>query len=164
MKKSITGMMVYYYFVCKRKLWFFSNNLTMEENSELVGIGKLIDETTYKREKKDISIDGNVSIDFLSDWKVIHEVKKSKKIEEASIWQLKYYIFLLKQKGIDIKKGILDYPLLRKRKEIFLTTQDEERLEIILEDIYGIIFLKYPPVINKQSICKKCAYYELCYI
>ncbi len=43
--------MVYYYFVCKRKLWYFKNDVNMEHNSELVGIGKLIDEDSYGREK-----------------------------------------------------------------------------------------------------------------
>ena len=30
MKENITGMMVYYYFVCKRKLWYFCHEITME--------------------------------------------------------------------------------------------------------------------------------------
>lgn len=164
MNKPIGGVMVYYYFVCKRKLWFFTNGITMEQDSELVGIGKLIDETSYKREKKHILIDENVNIDFLKDWKVIHEVKKSRKIEEASEWQLKYYIWLLKEKGIDIEKGILDYPLLKRRKEVFLGDEDEKELQIIIMEINKIMLLKQPPAINKKSICKKCAYYELCYI
>lgn len=165
--KKITGVMVYYYFVCKRKLWLFVNDVTMEQNSELVGIGKLIDETSYKREKKHILIDENINIDFLRDWKVIHEVKKSRKIEEASKWQLKYYIWLLKKKGVAIEKGILDYPLLRRREEVFLTDEDEEKLQVILKEIDAIMLLKLPPASNKKSICRicrKCAYYELCYI
>lgn len=27
MENRITGVMVYYYFVCKRKLWYFSNEI-----------------------------------------------------------------------------------------------------------------------------------------
>lgn len=49
--KNITGLMIYYYFVCKRKLWYFVNEISMEQNSELVSIGKILDETSYKREK-----------------------------------------------------------------------------------------------------------------
>lgn len=162
--KNITGVMIYYYFVCKRKLWFFSKDLTMEQNNELVGMGKLIDETSYKREKKNILIDETINIDFLKDWKIIHEVKKSRKVNEASKWQLKYYIWVLKEKGVDIEKGILDYPLLRKREDIFLDKEDEEELKSILEEIDEIISLEVPPQLNKKSICKKCAYYELCYI
>ncbi|AOY77479.1 CRISPR-associated protein Cas4 [Clostridium formicaceticum] len=162
--KKVTGVMIYYYFICDRKLWFFMNDLNMEQGSDLVSMGKLIDETSYKREKKNILIDENINIDFLKDWKVIHEVKKSRKIEEASKWQLKYYIWLLKQKGVDIEKGILDYPLLRKREDVFLDKQDEEELQKVLEEIDKIRSSKLPPAINKKAICKNCAYYELCYI
>ena len=31
--KEITGMMVYYNFVCKKKLWYFANQIQMEQNS-----------------------------------------------------------------------------------------------------------------------------------
>ena len=49
---NISGIMIYYYFICQRKLWYFLNEINMEQNSELVSIGKIIDETTYSREKK----------------------------------------------------------------------------------------------------------------
>lgn len=161
---KITGVMIYYYFVCKKKLWYFIKDINMEQNSDLVSIGKLIDETAYEREKKHILIDETISIDFLEDWKVIHEVKKSRKIDIASKWQIKYYIWILKGKGIEIEKGILDYPLLRKREEIFLNAKDIDEIEIILKEIKDISNSKLPPKHNKKTICKKCAYYELCYI
>lgn len=162
--KKITGVMVYYYFVCKRKLWFFINDMTMEHSSDLVSMGKIIDETSYSREKKNILIDETINIDFLKDWKVIHEVKKSRKIEEASKWQIRYYMWVLKHKGVAIEKGILDYPLLRKRENVFLEEEDEKQIEEILEEIQRIANLKLPPDKISKSVCKKCAYYELCYI
>ncbi|MBU5439018.1 CRISPR-associated protein Cas4 [Tissierella sp. MSJ-40] len=162
--KNVTGVMVYYYFVCKRKLWYFKNDVNMEHNSQLVGMGKLIDENSYSREKKNILIDETINVDFLKDWKIIHEVKKSRKLDEAAKWQLKYYIWVLRNKGIEIEKGILDYPLLRKREEIFLTTSDEEELMKVLEQIQYIINMDLPPVVTNKSFCKKCSYYELCYI
>lgn len=161
---KITGVMVYYYFVCKRKLWYFVNDLNMEHTSDLVGMGKLIDENSYGREKKSILIDEMINIDFLKDWKIIHEVKKSRKLDEAGKWQLKYYIWVLRNKGVDIEKGILDYPKIRKREEIFLNEEEEEELMEVLKDIEILIKQKTsPPTINK-SFCKKCSYYELCYI
>ncbi len=162
--KKVTGVMVYYYFVCKRKLWFFSNNLNMESSSELVGIGKLVDETSYSRERKNILIDESINVDFLKDWKIVHEVKKSRKMDEASKWQLKYYMWVLKNKGVEIEKGILDYPLLRKREEIFLDEKDEQELEIVVEDIRKIITSKLPSDTLNKGVCNKCAYYEFCYI
>lgn len=162
--KKISGVMVYYCFVCKRKLWFFANNITMEQNSDLVSIGKLIDQTSYSRERKHILIDESINIDFLKDWRVIHEIKKSRKVEEASKWQIRYYIWTLRKKGVPIEKGVLDYPLLRKRENIFLIEEDEKKLEECLCEINKIISLDFPPKIIKKGICKKCAYYELCYI
>lgn len=162
--KKVTGVMIYYNFVCKRKLWYFSNDLNMEFNSELVGIGKLIDENSYDREKKNILVDESINIDFLKDWKVIHEVKKSRKLDEAAKWQLKYYIWVLRSKGVNIEKGILDYPLLRKREDIYLTTDEEHELMDVLKEVRDIINMKLPPETINKPFCKKCSYYELCYI
>lgn len=164
MQREISGMMFYYYFVCKRKLWFFANEIQMESENEDVIIGKLIDENSYSRELKHVLVDNTVNIDFIKEWKILHEVKKQKSIEEAGIWQLKYYIYFLRKRGINIEKGILDYPKLKKREEIFLTEEDEKRIEEILLEIREIVNLKLPPKLEKLKICKKCAYFEYCYI
>ncbi len=162
--KQITGGMVYYYYVCKRKLWYFAHQLDMEPTSELVGMGKLIDEQSYCREKKHILIDDTINIDFLKSWKIVHEVKKSRSIEPASIWQLKYYMTVLEKKGLEIEKGILDFPKIRKREIIYLTDEDKVEIERTLDDIRSIVDYPFPPELVKKSICKKCAYYEFCFI
>lgn len=164
MQREISGTMFYYYFVCKRKLWFFANEIQMESENEDVIIGKLIDENSYSRELKHVLIDNTVNIDFIKEWKILHEVKKQKSVEEAGIWQLKYYIYFLRKRGINIEKGILDYPKLKKREEIFLTEEDEKRIEEVLLEIREIVNLKLPPKLEKLKICKKCAYFEYCYI
>lgn len=164
MKKQISGTMFYYYFVCKRKLWFFSNGIQLEEDNEDVILGKLIDENSYSKELKHILIDNTVNIDFIKDWKILHEVKKQKSIEEAGIWQLKYYLYFLKIRGINIEKGILDYPKLKKREEVFLSKDDEEKIKEILSEIEKITLMEKPPKLEKLKICKKCAYFEYCYI
>lgn len=161
---KITGIMVNYYFVCKRKLWYFANDINMEHTSELVGIGKLIDEDSYGREKKSILIDEMINIDFLKDWEIIHEVKKSRKLDEPGKWQLKYYIWVLRNKGVEIEKGILDYPKIRRREEVFLTEIEEEELMKVLEKIEDVIKQRLPPKVITKGFCKNCAYYELCYI
>ena len=52
MDKDITGFMVYYYEVCKRKLWYFVNEIQLEENNSNVILGKLLEENTYTRDEK----------------------------------------------------------------------------------------------------------------
>lgn len=77
--KEITGLMVYYYAVCKRKLWYFYNSIDMEQNSGNVYIGKLLDENTYKREEKHINIDNVINVDFIK--KAGHYTRGQKKQE-----------------------------------------------------------------------------------
>lgn len=162
--ERITGLMFYYYFICQRKLWYFANEINMEQNSELVSIGKTIDETSYKREKKSILIDNTINIDFIKDGAVLHEVKKTKAIEEAGIWQLKYYMYYLKQKGVETLEAKIDYPLLRQTKEIVLEKEDVEIIENVIKNIQEIVTKEKPPEVIKEKICKKCSYYDLCYV
>lgn len=162
--KKITGVMVYYYHICHKRLWYFSKGIAMEENSELVSMGKTIDENTYKRNKKHIMIDEKINIDFLEDWSIIHEVKKSDKLEDASIAQARYYIYILEEKGVHIEKAILDYPSLRRRKEVYLEEEDKKDIEEALDKIARIIDLDKPPREEKKGYCSQCSYYELCFI
>lgn len=161
---KITGVMINYYFICKRKLWYFTNGIQMEQEHDNVAIGKLIDENSYSREKKHIMIDGVINIDFINGMKVIHEVKKSKAIEEAGIWQTKYYLYYLKKKGIDDIRAIIDYPVMRKREEIILDKNDESEIDRIIGDIKNITENSQPLGVLNNKICKSCAYFELCYI
>lgn len=50
--KQITGVMVSYYFICKRKLWLYARNIQLENENEEVLIGRQIHEESYRREKK----------------------------------------------------------------------------------------------------------------
>jgi CRISPR-associated exonuclease Cas4 len=165
MEKKISGIMVYYYVVCKRKLWFFAHNITMEENSEAVKLGKLLDENSYSRMDKHIMIGDALNIDYLSDERVVHEIKKSRKIEEASVWQVKYYIYCLKQMGVEGVTGQIDYPLLRQSVMVELASEDEQVLLAMLAEIEEIAAGKKPLGEKKlKKKCEKCAYFDLCYI
>jgi CRISPR-associated exonuclease Cas4 len=136
----------------------------MEQESELVELGKFLHETSYQREKKEIMIDNTITIDFTDNDKIIHEVKKSNKIEKAHIWQLKYYLYYLKQKGVPDVIGELNYPKLKKIEKVSLTNNDEKELKKIFVGINEIISQEVPPPAINKSFCKKCAYYEFCYV
>ena len=164
MEKEITGVMIYYYKVCKRKLWYFYNEIQMEQGNESVEIGKAIDEETYRRDKKHINIDNIINIDFIRSKGILHEVKKSNKIEEASILQAKYYLYFLNKRGIENIKGKIDYPLLKQNIDVELTRKDVTMIEEILDDIQNIAKASNPPNLEKRRICKSCAYYDLCFI
>ena len=126
MDKDITGLMVYYYEVCKRKLWYFTNDIQLEENNSNVILGKLLEENSYTRDEKKINIGGVINIDFIRSKKILHEIKKSNSIEPASILQVQYYLYYLEKKGLVGLKGILDYPLLKQTVEVNLADSDRK--------------------------------------
>lgn len=160
----ITGIMVYYYFICKRKLWYFCNEIGMEQNSELVSMGKILDETTHSRDKKGILIDNTINVDFIKNGTVLYEVKKTKSIEEAGIWQLKFYMYYLEKSGVKNISAKLDFPLLRETKEVILEDEDRKVLDNIEKNIEDIVTQDKIPETLNQKICRKCAYYDLCYV
>lgn len=164
MDKNITGLMVYYYEVCKRKLWYFVNEIQLEKNNSNVILGKLLEENTYTRDEKKINIDGVINIDFIRSKKVLHEIKKSNSIEPASLLQVQYYLYYLEKKGLIGLKGILDYPLLKQTVEVNLTDENRENLDNIIIGIKEILRKESPPALEKKGICKKCAYFDLCFV
>ena len=136
----------------------------METENEDVLLGKLLDESSYKKNDKHISIDQIINIDFMKEFGELHEVKKSKAIEEAGIWQLKYYLYYLKKRGVEGLTGKIDYPLAKRNIEIELTDEDCRELDKIIDDINKIKEYKLPPELNETKICKKCAYFDMCFI
>lgn len=163
----VTATHINYYHVCHRKLWLFANGINMEHTSDAVAEGKLVHETSYpQRAVKYTEIEvGGSKIDFYdARSKVIHEVKKSDSIEDAHTWQVKYYILLLKQNGIDEVTGIIEYPKLKHTCKVELTMEDEIYLENVKLHTDRMITSDIcPPRINSK-ICKKCSYYDFCYV
>lgn len=164
MEKEITGVMMYYYKVCRRKLWYFYHEIEMEHENEDVQIGKALDEETYRKEDKHINIDNVINIDFLHSENTLHEIKKSRKIEEASVFQVKYYLYYLRKKDVKLYRAKIDYPLLKKTLDVELTPQDAADIEEALVEVKSIVQLQYPPELEKKRICRSCAYHDLCFI
>ena len=163
---SINGTHFNYYLICHRKHWLFANGITMESTSDLVYEGKLLHEKSYPRRSEkyqEIAIDG-IKLDFYDvKNKVVHEIKKSDKHEDAHEWQVKYYLFVLEQNGILDATGILEYPKLHKIKEVFLTTADRENIAEMITKIETIIRQDYCPERLPKSRCKNCSYFDFCW-
>lgn len=140
----------------------------MEQENENVKIGKVISDTTYQRERKEIKIstdDFDVVLDFFDKSNnCINEIKKSDKMEEIHIWQVKFYIFVLESVGLKNVIGQIDYPKLKQKIEVKLSEDDRLNLNIIIEDIKNIVQLKSSPGVINKPFCKNCSYFELCYV
>ena len=95
----VSGLVYEYYHICHRKMWYVVNGISMESESENVQLGSLIDESSFSRERKHILIDEKACIDFMKD-NTVFEVKKSSSEKGSAIAQIKYYLYVLKGKGV----------------------------------------------------------------
>lgn len=162
-KLKTQGSKINYYYICKRKLWFYDKGISMEDNSDRVLQGKILHESSYPRiETREILIDDMLKIDMM-DNDFIQEIKISSKMTKADYMQTVYYLYYLKQLGIE-KKGMVNYVKERKREEIHLTEELEKDIEQALIHIKNILSQDKPPKLEKLPYCKKCAYYGFCFV
>lgn len=156
----ISGVLIQYYIFCKRRCFLFAHNIKSEHTSDLVKIGKYYHQEFETEDEADKFING-VKVDKIQGDYVI-EYKKSNADEAAAEWQLLFYLYKLREVGIN-KKGKLKFKENRNDRTIELTPQKEEQLIQMMAQIEALIASDtMPPVIN-QAKCKKCAYYEFCY-
>lgn len=165
--ENVTGTHIAYYQLCHRKLWLFGNGVQMEQDSDLVYEGKVIHESSYgRRANRFREVDlGSVRIDFYdAKTKTVHEMKKGKAMEEMHVWQLKYYLWMMERAGFEGVKGKLEYPKLRKVKEVVLEEGDRVRLEGMVKAIRETIGGENCPDRVRLKACKRCAYHDFCWV
>jgi len=173
---NITATHINYYHICHRKLWLFTNGISMEQTSDTVADGKLLHETSYQQRAdryreielsftltNHISLNGKIDFYDVKN-KLIHETKRSDKMETAHEWQVKFYIYLLSLNGSDGVKAILEYPRIRTTKEVSLSEEDIQHLQEVFSNIQKIASQDLCPERINRPICKSCSYYELCYV
>jgi CRISPR-associated exonuclease Cas4 len=163
---KVNGTLVNYYFFCKTKLWLHANRINLEDNSEDVRIGKILHEISEEKGgKRELSID-NVKIDKLTKEYLV-EIKKSDSDLEAVKWQVLLYLYKLKLKGV-VKKGKIEFIEKKKQSKkvhyVELDEANEKKLLEVLSAIGNLIDLSVPPEPVFEKHCKKCAYYEYCFI
>ena len=163
----ITATLVGYYHLCHRKMWLHANEIRMEHTSEVVAEGKQLHEQAYPQRAeryREIELDGS-KIDFYDPYdKVVHEIKKSDKMEGAHIAQVKYYLYLLQRNGIDGATGIIEYPKLRQTERVRLDEGDSELIERWVQDIERIVTSEQIPGRLTKSKCRSCSYFDFCWI
>ncbi|QCR22116.1 CRISPR-associated protein Cas4 [Pontibacter sp. SGAir0037] len=175
---TITATVFSYFLICPRKAWLHHQGIRMEQESEDVALGRLLDETSYSRSEKHldlyattsdgIPLTGRVDRAALKDG-VLHETKKGRSCQEAHLSQVRFYLWLLKLNGVTANggaayRGQIDYPALRRSEPVTLEPQHEEVLALQLRQLIRLLEEPHPPArISKRDFCRKCAFEELCY-
>lgn len=133
----------------------------MEHTSELVKLGKILNDSAYNRKLKGVRI-GNMQIDFLGDSCKVHEVKKAKTPLKSHEYQVLFYLYQLKKIGIDAK-GVINYPLIRKNISVRLTESNKIELLKTVDKAEKMLSNSEPPNAVKIPFCKSCSYYNFCW-
>lgn len=178
MSVRIGGMLVGYYVRCPRQAWLSLRGLWMEQESEDVFLGRLLHEKSYTRKRKALEIEApareGVQLVGKLDWAdlrvgVLHEIKKSPSSGEAHVWQLRFYLWVLKRARVTGPggaplRGQLDYPALRRTVPVVLAPEHEARLEEIVAAIAALAGQQTPPErFPRRAFCRRCAFEDLCY-
>lgn len=162
----VNGTLMNYYFHCKRQCYLHGNRLNLEDNSEIVKVGRAIhEEKEEKLANTEIEIE-KIKLDRLTS-KYLVEIKKSDADMEACKWQLLFYLKILKDKGI-IRQGKLEFVEKNKQTKntiyVDLTDENQKQLEKHITDIEKLLSGDEVPNVLNLTSCKKCSYYEYCYI
>jgi len=181
--QAVRGYELNAFCICPRKCWFLQRQLMMEPHSPLVELGRLIHEEAMAKAHSatqkepifsEVSIEGFARIDRIAG-ELVYEIKRrpskrrapimsqSNEAVDAHRLQLLYYLYLLHERGLDLK-GVLYYPEQNRREMVQL---DEASLRILQEVLHAIQQLRtqpLPPQMPKpMTICRTCAYQELCW-
>lgn len=159
----ITGLMVQYYHVCKRELWFMSRGIDIDRGTPNIRRGTHVDETSYRDKRQSFQINGRIALDVLDDGAVM-EVKVSSSLEEPSRMQLLYYLWYL-DRILDIQReGVLAFPKERSRERLTLTEDRAIKVEDTLTGIIDTVTKASPPALEKKPYCDTCLYQDICWV
>lgn len=163
---QINATLINLYHVCKRECWLHAHGIRMEHTSDQVAEGKLTGALSYpERSEKytELQLPGGKIDYYDAKSETVHEVKQSNKVEHAHIAQVKYYLYLLREAGVENPKGVIEYPKLREKEHVIWQKEDHEIVEKWIEEIMSIIKMEVPPGVIYAKICKSCSYEDFCY-
>lgn len=125
-------------------------------------LGRLVHETSYLRDRKEIFVDRLLKIDLFRR-ELVAEVKKTSRHKEAARYQLAYYLYYLKkEKGLELK-GVLLFPKERRAEEVKLTPSLEFEIEALLQEMLQVLDRPSPPKAEKIKYCRSCSFREICW-
>jgi CRISPR-associated exonuclease Cas4 len=161
---NLTGSLVHTYVLCPRKTWLLSRQIIGDQENEFLAIGRLYSRESYKREKKEVQVDGN-KLDVVKNDNgtlTVIETKKSSRMLETGKIQLLHYLYSLKKKGYSVK-GEIRVPKEKKIIEMNLDSEAEKELEGIYGNIEKLIEQEKAPAPQWIGACRSCSYKEFCW-
>ena len=161
-KVNIYGSLLQAYKICPRQAWLMSRNLVGNQDNDALAIGRIIAETTYKKNKKEVRVGNNILDIVKSENGIITliEVKKSSKAIESSTAQLLFYLYKLKNSNISAEIRV---PKEKKIIKVVLTTEKKIELEKLIKNVEDYLAKDRPKEAKRVKYCRGCSYNEFCW-
>lgn len=159
----VTGVMMQYYAVCKRELWFYLQDISIDKSNIHIHQGTRVDEKTFENDRESLHF-GMIVPDLLEDGRVAEIKPSSDGLAEGRTLQLYYYLWYFKHiLGVE-RDGVLIYPTENKREELTLTPEAENWVEEAIADIFTLREQESPPPLEEKPFCSACAYHDFCWV
>ncbi|MFE6052638.1 CRISPR-associated protein Cas4 [Kitasatospora sp. NPDC056446] len=159
--QGLGGVHIKYLRHCPRQLWLDSRGYRPEGRSDLVAFGEVVNETTFAR-RRDVDL-GEARIDWVTAGAVIHETKSSRAPSPAHDAQVRHYCLLLERRGVNVRGGIVHYPLIRRTTDVPWNEESRDQAEAAEDEARTVIASTTPPDRQTRAACRGCSYLDYCW-
>ena len=165
MSDLITGTLIWYAMICEREVWLMAHEMEPEREDARLEWGRFLGELSYPRVgRKEISLPG-IRLDLVEregSRLVVGEVKSSSRFLEASRMQVLFYLWRLREMGVEAE-GELRFPKERRRLKVRLDDGSERELREVMARVRASVEQPLPPPAKRIRYCRACAYRDFCW-
>jgi CRISPR-associated exonuclease Cas4 len=160
-ENGLGGVHIKYLMHCPRQLWLYTRGYRPEQRSATVAFGEAVDDTTYTR-RRDVDL-GEAKIDWVTAGAIVHETKSSRQPSAQHEAQVRHYCLLLTRRGVNVRGGVVHYPLIRRKVEVPWDAAAQETAEETERQARSIIADPGIPARLTRSQCRGCSYVDYCW-
>jgi CRISPR-associated exonuclease Cas4 len=158
---GLGGVHIKYLLHCPRQLWLYARGYRPERASDLVASVEAVDESAYARHREaDL---GQAKIDWVTTGAIVHETKSSRVPSSQHQAQVRHYCLLLERRGVNVRGGVLHYPLIRRTVDVSWSPAAKTEAGQTERDARQIIqALAAPPRLDRTR-CRGCSFTDYCW-
>ncbi|MFC4589884.1 CRISPR-associated protein Cas4 [Sphaerisporangium corydalis] len=158
---GLGGVHIKYLMHCPRQLWLYMRGYRPERRNTQVQYGEAVDETTYTR-RRDLDL-GEAKIDWVTTGAIIHETKSSRAPSDQHDAQVRHYCLLLERRGVNVRGGVVHYPLIRRTVEVTWDRTARTLAEETEARAHQVIASPAAPARLDRARCRGCSYLDYCW-
>jgi CRISPR-associated exonuclease Cas4 len=158
---ELGGVHIKYLLHCQRQLWLYSRGYRPEQGSDAVAFGEAVDDTAYAR-RREVDL-GAAKVDWVTTGAVVHETKSSRAPSGQHEAQVRHYCLLLERRGVNVRGGVLHYPVIRRTVTVTWDATAREAAAAAEREARAVIGLPAAPARLTRASCRGCSFTDYCW-